>query len=200
MLYNISRIASGQFIAQLILLVSLPFITRHYNPQEFGIFAVFSAIAWILVSFSTGKLEALIITMETKNKSCRVNTRFTNNYINIQFCHFLDFRNFLCCTSSWFIVKFNASIGTYWGDCFFYWWRANVKVLRNIFRPFFMPWYCSCTKFRRSYFRCTWVCYFYWREFLIRWTYIRSNTRTFVIFYNLFMLYCHYSNDKYKYF
>jgi len=69
MLYNISRIASGQFIAQLILLVSLPFITRHYNPQEFGIFAVFSAIAWILVSFSTGKLEALIITMETKTKA-----------------------------------------------------------------------------------------------------------------------------------
>jgi O-antigen/teichoic acid export membrane protein len=74
MFYSISKIASGQFIAQLILLISLPFITRYYNPENFGIFSVFSAIAWILVSFSTGKLEALIITMETKNKSVALTT------------------------------------------------------------------------------------------------------------------------------
>jgi O-antigen/teichoic acid export membrane protein len=69
MLVDISRIVSGQFIAQLILLVSIPFITRYYNPEEFGIFAVFSAIAWILVSFSTGRAESLIITMKSKKKA-----------------------------------------------------------------------------------------------------------------------------------
>jgi O-antigen/teichoic acid export membrane protein len=69
MLADISRIASGQLIAQLMLLVSLPFITRYYNPEEFGVFAVFSAIVWILVVFSTGKVESLIITMESKNKA-----------------------------------------------------------------------------------------------------------------------------------
>ncbi len=69
MLANISRIASGQFIAQLMLLVSLPFITRYYNPEEFGVFAVFSAITWILVVFSTGKAESLIITMKSKDKA-----------------------------------------------------------------------------------------------------------------------------------
>ena len=56
MLADISRIASGQFIAQLMLLVAIPFITRYYNPEEFGLFAIFSAIAWILVSFSTGRM------------------------------------------------------------------------------------------------------------------------------------------------
>lgn len=69
MLFDISRIVSGQFIAQLMLLVSIPFITRHYNPEEFGFFAIFSAIAWILVSFSTGKVESLIITMKNKDKA-----------------------------------------------------------------------------------------------------------------------------------
>lgn len=51
------------------LLVSIPFITRYYNPEEFGFFAIFSAIAWILVSFSTGKVESLIITMKNKDKA-----------------------------------------------------------------------------------------------------------------------------------
>lgn len=69
MLANISRIASGQFIAQLILVASLPYITRYYNPEEFGIFAVFSAIIGILVVFSTGKVEFLIITMKSKDEA-----------------------------------------------------------------------------------------------------------------------------------
>lgn len=69
MLANISRIASGQFIAQLILVASLPYITRYYNPEEFGVFAVFSAITWILVIFSTGKAEFLIITMKSKDEA-----------------------------------------------------------------------------------------------------------------------------------
>ncbi|VVM24471.1 hypothetical protein BSPWISOXPB_8003 [uncultured Gammaproteobacteria bacterium] len=69
MLANISRIASGQFIAQLILVASLPYITRYYNPEEFGVFAVFSAIIGILVVFSTGKVEFLIITMKSKDEA-----------------------------------------------------------------------------------------------------------------------------------
>lgn len=69
MIADISRIASGQFIAQLMLLISLPFITRYYNPEEFGVFAIFSAITWILVVFSTGKIESLIITMKNKEQA-----------------------------------------------------------------------------------------------------------------------------------
>jgi O-antigen/teichoic acid export membrane protein len=72
MLADISRIASGQFIAQLMLLISLPFITRYYNPEEFGVFAVFSAMTWILVALSTGKVESLIITMKSKNKAIEI--------------------------------------------------------------------------------------------------------------------------------
>jgi O-antigen/teichoic acid export membrane protein len=48
---------------------SLPYITRYYNPEEFGIFAVFSAIIGILVVFSTGKVEFLIITMKSKDEA-----------------------------------------------------------------------------------------------------------------------------------
>lgn len=69
MLADAFRVVSGQFIAQLILLASIPLITRYYSPEEFGIFAIFSAVAWILVSFSTGKVESLIITMKNKKKA-----------------------------------------------------------------------------------------------------------------------------------
>jgi len=74
MIADISRIASGQFIAQLMLLISLPFITRYYNPEEFGVFAIFSAITWILVVFSTGKIESLIITMQNKEQAIALTT------------------------------------------------------------------------------------------------------------------------------
>ena len=74
MIADISRIASGQFIAQLMLLISLPFITRYYNPEEFGVFAIFSAITWILVVFSTGKVESLIITMQNKEQAVALTT------------------------------------------------------------------------------------------------------------------------------
>ena len=74
MIADISRIASGQFIAQLMLLISLPFITRYYNPEEFGVFAIFSAITWILVVFSTGKIESLIITMQNKEQAVALTT------------------------------------------------------------------------------------------------------------------------------
>jgi O-antigen/teichoic acid export membrane protein len=39
------------------------------NPEEFGVFAVFSAIIGILVVFSTGKVEFLIITMKSKDEA-----------------------------------------------------------------------------------------------------------------------------------
>jgi O-antigen/teichoic acid export membrane protein len=53
---------------------SLPYITRYYNPEEFGVFAVFSAIIGILVVFSTGKVEFLIITMKSKDEAVKASS------------------------------------------------------------------------------------------------------------------------------
>jgi O-antigen/teichoic acid export membrane protein len=98
MLVDISRIVSGQFIAQLMLLVSIPFITRYYNPEEFGIFAVFSAIAWILVSVSTGKAESLIITMKSKKKAVALTIGILTTVLISSFVIFLVAELFLPAT------------------------------------------------------------------------------------------------------
>jgi len=98
MLVDISRIVSGQFIAQLMLLVSIPFITRYYNPEEFGIFAVFSAIAWILVSVSTGKAESLIITKKSKKKAVALTIGILTTVLISSFVIFLVAELFLPAT------------------------------------------------------------------------------------------------------
>ena len=66
MIGDMSRVAAGQVIAQLINLSALPVITRFYNPDVFGVFAVFSAVTWILVVLVTLQAEHLIITMRTR--------------------------------------------------------------------------------------------------------------------------------------
>lgn len=66
MIFDVSRIAIGQVVAQSINLLALPVLTRLYQPEVFGAFAVFSAAIWILVVFATLQAEHLIITMRTK--------------------------------------------------------------------------------------------------------------------------------------
>ncbi len=69
MLIDISRIAVGQVIAQVLNLLALPVLTRLYQPEVFGTFAVFSATTWILVIFATLQAEHLIVTMRTRRKA-----------------------------------------------------------------------------------------------------------------------------------
>lgn len=69
MFADISRIASGQLFAQLINFIALPFLTRLYGPESFGVFAIFSATAWISVVFATGQAEHLVITMTTTRRA-----------------------------------------------------------------------------------------------------------------------------------
>jgi len=69
MFLDITRIASGQLIGQIFLLISLPIISRYYSPEDFGVFAVFSSIIWILVAISSAKAESLIITMKSRERA-----------------------------------------------------------------------------------------------------------------------------------
>ena len=51
---NFLSLASGNVVSQLILFGSLPFLTRLYSPEAFGVFALFSAL-----SFLVGMMSAL---------------------------------------------------------------------------------------------------------------------------------------------
>ncbi len=66
MIIDMSRVATGQIVAQTINFLALPILTRLYDPEVFGVFAIFSSVAWVLVIFGTLQIEHLIITMKTK--------------------------------------------------------------------------------------------------------------------------------------
>jgi len=90
---NLFSIVSSQFIAQLVLLLSIPVISRYYSPQDYGIFAIFSSISWILISVATSKTEALIITMDSKEKAASLSLGILSLIIlfGISFALFSDF-------------------------------------------------------------------------------------------------------------
>ena len=54
-------VASGSGLAQLVSFLSLPFISRLYAPSDFGRFAIFSAVCWMIAVLATVQLEHVII-------------------------------------------------------------------------------------------------------------------------------------------
>ena len=74
MLKNISKLASGSAISQLILVSSYPVITRIYSPQEFGQFTLLVTVVLFIAIASTLRLEfALPIELNVKLKSILFN-------------------------------------------------------------------------------------------------------------------------------
>lgn len=57
---NLSRLASGTVLSQILLLASTPFLTRLYSPDAFGIMAIFSASYAILIPIATLKYDAAV--------------------------------------------------------------------------------------------------------------------------------------------
>lgn len=53
-------LASGTLIAQLIQIISYPFLTRFFTPSDFGIKAFFTTVLVLTTSFATGKYEEAI--------------------------------------------------------------------------------------------------------------------------------------------
>lgn len=58
---NVIRLMSGSVVAQAIPIAISPILTRMYTPEDFGVFAVFAALATVLCSVSTGRYELAIV-------------------------------------------------------------------------------------------------------------------------------------------
>jgi len=58
---DIRKLLSGQTLAQLILVASLPLFSYFYNPASFGIFATLTAISWVLSYLFSLKADSYII-------------------------------------------------------------------------------------------------------------------------------------------
>jgi O-antigen/teichoic acid export membrane protein len=58
---NISRLATGAIVSQILMVASTPLLTRIYNPEAFGIIAAFSAAYAIAIPITTLKYDAAVI-------------------------------------------------------------------------------------------------------------------------------------------
>lgn len=64
---NIIKLILGTGFAQVIPIMLLPVLTRIYSPEDFGIFAVYMAIAGILGVIATGRYELAIVLPKNNN-------------------------------------------------------------------------------------------------------------------------------------
>tara|TARA_B100001250_G_scaffold401610_1_gene413681 strand:+ start:845 stop:2086 length:1242 start_codon:yes stop_codon:yes gene_type:complete len=78
---NILTLSGGTLVSQIILILSVPFITRIFSPSDLGVAAFFIAIANILSVISTGKYDLAIFL--PKNKIWVENLFFASIFINI---------------------------------------------------------------------------------------------------------------------
>jgi O-antigen/teichoic acid export membrane protein len=58
---NISRLASGAVVSQILMVASTPLLTRIFNPEAFGVMAAFTAAYAIAIPISTLKYDAAVI-------------------------------------------------------------------------------------------------------------------------------------------
>lgn len=58
---NLARLVSGSVLSQVLLLAATPFLTRIFNPDAFGVLAVFSATYAIAIPLTTLKYDAALI-------------------------------------------------------------------------------------------------------------------------------------------
>lgn len=58
---NVLRLASGAVVSQILMVASTPILTRIFNPESFGVMAVFAAAYAIAIPISTLKYDAAVI-------------------------------------------------------------------------------------------------------------------------------------------
>ena len=67
---NVVRITSGSFFGQLILVISSPLITRIYDPEIFGTFAIYNAIVRLISAISPLRYEMAVVIAQ-KNRDAK---------------------------------------------------------------------------------------------------------------------------------
>ena len=63
---NVIRVTSGSFFGQLVFISTTPVITRIYDPEVFGFFAIYSAIVRLVSGISPLRYEMAILIAEHK--------------------------------------------------------------------------------------------------------------------------------------
>ena len=65
---NIAEIAGGAGMAQLLMVLASPILTRLYSPEDFGLFAIFMAVVASFFMGASGKYETAMILPKSNNQ------------------------------------------------------------------------------------------------------------------------------------
>lgn len=69
---GVARIAAGSVAGQGLVMLSYPFLTRIYDPSEFGLLVVFTSVTSMLGVLSTSSLEAAVLIPKTDQQAAAV--------------------------------------------------------------------------------------------------------------------------------
>ncbi|MEO9347257.1 lipopolysaccharide biosynthesis protein [Acinetobacter radioresistens] len=69
---NLLKLTSSSVMAQLILIISSPILTRLYNPNDFGLFALFLSVLTILATLANLRYDQAIIIPKDDNKAKQI--------------------------------------------------------------------------------------------------------------------------------
>ncbi|PNZ70300.1 capsular biosynthesis protein, partial [Macrococcoides caseolyticum] len=59
----------SSIISQILLVITVPIISRLFTPEEYGVFTLFSNIAFLLIPIINGRFDLLIINSDDKKES-----------------------------------------------------------------------------------------------------------------------------------
>lgn len=135
---NMFILATGVGSAQIIGLVAMPFLTRMFTPENFGILAVFIATVGIIAPFST--LRYSVSTPLPKQDGIAINILFISlvSVLIISAVITLSFGMFAESIFSFFSITGLVE----------YWWLIPVVVLVNGFREILESWSTRTKRFK----------------------------------------------------
>jgi lipopolysaccharide exporter len=71
-LKNVAVLASGTALAQVLTVLAYPILMRLFNPDEFGLFALFGALNMTFVAVASGRYELAIVLAKTKEEAANL--------------------------------------------------------------------------------------------------------------------------------
>ncbi|SFM05081.1 lipopolysaccharide biosynthesis protein [Pelosinus propionicus] len=134
-LKNVLTLMSGTIFSQIIMVLSMPVLTRIYSPEDFGIYAVFISATSIISVMATGRYELAIIL--PKEKCDSANLLFLCIYLSGMTVFFLLGIFFICGESMLRYFNQSAMLPYFWISPFyvfllaiyqaFYYWFNREK-------------------------------------------------------------------------
>ena len=69
---NVAVLASGTAMAQVLTVLAYPILMRLYDPDDFGLFALFGALNMTFVAVASGRYELAIVMAKTEEEAANI--------------------------------------------------------------------------------------------------------------------------------